>query len=104
MNQNLAVGFGVELVALLDKGRAKLLVVVDFAVEGENKGLVLVVNRLMTGVKVDNRQSAEAHVDRLVDIEALGIGSAVSDHRSHLFQHVLAVFKLACEAANSTHI
>ena len=61
VDEDLAVGVGVKFVTAFNKPVAKLLVIVDFTVKGENLGLVLVVDRLVSCVKVDNGKPAKAH-------------------------------------------
>ena len=104
VNQDLAVGVGVEPVTFGDKLLPELLIVIDLAVEGQNEGFVLIVNRLMTCVEVDDRQAAKAHRNSVVAEKAVGIGTAVSYYLGHFSDSFLAVVKLACKAADAAHI
>ena len=104
VNKHLAVGFGGEFMSLFNQFLTDSLVVVDLAVEGEHQGFILVVNRLMTCFKVDYRQAPKAHSYGVVGEKAVGIRSAVSNDLCHFADSFVAVFKLACKAANTTHI
>ncbi len=54
VDKHLAVGIGIEFMSFFDKSRSQLLVVINLAVKGKNQSLVLVIDRLMTCVKVNN--------------------------------------------------
>ena len=104
VHQHLAVGLGGEAVTTGDQLLAQLLVVVDLAVEGEDQGLVLVVDGLMSRLEVDDRQAAKAHGDGFVAVIAVGIGTAMGDDVRHALDDAVTVVKRACKAADTTHM
>ena len=79
--------FGIGAVAEGMPGGAELLtefvVVVDFAVEAQDKAVVFVVHGLRAVFQVDNGQAAEAEGDMTVGKESFGIGAAVGDGVGH---------------------
>jgi hypothetical protein len=86
-------GFGIALRAVLVTTRSHLLpelgVVVDFAVEDDPDGFVLIADWLVTGRKIDDAQPAHAKPNRPVDIEPIVIGPAVGHGGAH-FSHSLS--------------
>ena len=103
VNQHLAVGVGREVMTAADQVAAQILVVIDFTVEGEDKRFVLVVDRLMTCLQVNDGQPSETHIHGVVHEHTVGIRSAVGDDLRHSFQYVLTVFRLSGKAADTTH-
>src|SRR5205085_11922119 len=61
----------------------ELFVVVDLAVLDDDDGAVLVRDRLVAGVEVDDRQAAGGEPDRAVDEHSVRIGAAVRERRAH---------------------
>lgn len=66
MDQHLAVRFGDKGVSRLQQLPAKGRIIVDFPVEHQHQGLVLVIKRLLTGFQINDAQPAEAHGDAVV--------------------------------------
>jgi hypothetical protein len=73
-------------VSALPKLRAQLAVVVDLAVQDDVQAAVLVGDRLVAALDVDDRQAPAAETGRTPDVEALVVGTAVRDRRGHRAQ------------------
>ena len=104
VDQHLAVGFGRKRVTLCLQRLAQLLVVVDFTVECENHGLVLVEDRLVACIQVDDGQAPEAHANGVVGVKAVGVGTAMGDDLRHVTDDRFALFGLTGKAADTAHI
>ena len=106
VEDDLGVAVGCEAVPLGLEAGAEFLEVVDFAVEGDPDGLVLVGHGLPAAVKVDDAQAPLAEPDLAVDVDALSVRSAVGDVGTHSFQEDrldsgLLRINNACNAAHT---
>src|SRR6476661_1952294 len=83
MHDRFGVGRSVEKMS----GRLELVpelpVVVDFAVEHDPDGAILVMNRLMSGREVNDTQPPHAEPDALLDMHAFVVRSAMPNHLAH---------------------
>ena len=104
VEQHLAVRGGRELVSQTLELLFQLLIIIYFAVIGEYQITVLIVDRLVAVLEVDDGQSAKAHRDVVIHIYAVRIGTAVGDDLCHLLDDVFPLFQLTCKAANTAHI
>jgi hypothetical protein len=77
----------IELVTERDQLRAKFGVVVDLAVEDHPDGRVFVVNRLLAGGDVDNREAPHPQGHARHDEAPLVIRTAVTDCGAHRAEH-----------------
>ena len=99
------VGTGLELIAIAIFG-AQRLVVVDFTVDRQRMGFLLVIERLGAGVDVDDRQTFVGENRFIAGINAGPVRSAVA-HQAGKFQCLFTQF--ACVsfdiqyAKNRTH-
>ncbi len=84
VDECLGVGIGVELMTCVNKLLTKLLIVINFSVEKENKIFVLVVNRLSAAVKVDNGKTSESERNTVVYIVVCVIGTSVGNSVAHI--------------------
>ena len=81
--------------------------VIDLAVEDDPDILVLVGQRLMAALDVNDAQPPHGQADILFDEEAFVVGPAMRDPAVHAGQHVTLDVPVAIgkeDAADSTHI
>lgn len=83
VDDDFGVGAGFERMAALEEVFAKVPEVVDFAVEDNPDGAVLVGKRLVTAFEVDDREAAKAKADVRGDVEAGVIGAAMGNGIGH---------------------
>src|SRR6185436_16694958 len=62
---------------------ADFFVVVDLAVENDPGSAVLIGNRLLAGLEVDDRKAAHRHPDMVANVEAVLIRPAMADGIIH---------------------
>ena len=86
MKEDLGVGMGAEGVAQGDEPLAQGLVVVDFAVEGDDQVMVFVIDGLVSAFEVDDAQAAEAQGRVVIHMLPIGVGPAVGDLVGHRLQ------------------
>ena len=86
MEQHLGVAFGGEGVARGDQFVAQRLVIVDFAVEGDDQRTVLIVDRLLASAQIDDAQATMSQSHMLVDVVTLTVRTTVSDDIGHPLQ------------------
>ena len=77
-----------EYVTAFHEYHAQLLEIVDLAVENDHHAAVLIFHRLTAGGEVDDGKTAESErtgivVPFSIEIEALGIGTAMDDPIRH---------------------
>src|SRR5688572_32002859 len=85
----------------------ELLVVVDLAVVDDDDRAVLVVEGLLTGREIDDREPAVTERDTRLEMQAVAIGPAMGDRVVHLQRQ--AAVRLTLEsgvdnACNSAHL
>lgn len=85
MDDNFSVGAGFEDVATLQEVVAKFLEIVNFAIENDPDSRVLVGERLMATLEIDDGEAAETKTNIAGDIEAGVVGPAVEHGGSHGF-------------------
>jgi hypothetical protein len=71
---------------------AQLTVVVNLAVENDPGSAILIVNRLLPALQVDDRQAAHAKADRLIEIETIIVRSTMTDGGAHAAEQCLIDF------------
>ena len=87
VDDDFGVAAGVEDVAQRLQFRDEFLIVVDFAVEDDADALVFVVQRLLAGGQVDDRQAAVAEPDAGFDMQAAFVGAAMKLRFVHAVEH-----------------
>src|SRR5690606_28219862 len=106
VGDDLGVGTGAEVVTARFEITAQFGMVVDLAVEGDPDGVVLVGNRLVAALKVDDAQSAKTKAAGATDEAAVVVGTAMGDgllHRAHP-RRIGQPFRVEEEfAADATH-
>ena len=95
VEEDFGVGVGLENVAFFQQVLPQVPVVVNFAVEGQDFGAVLIQDGLAAAVQVDDGKTAEAHGDAIVHVVVGLVGAPVGDAVGHGANHGQAV---ACEA------
>ena len=104
MQEALGVGAAVELVALGLELGAKLLEVVDLAVEDDDDAAVLICHGLGAGLsQVEDRQAAEAEGDAAVDKLAAHVGTTMDDAVHHLGEHLGLVIRPTDKTDKTAH-
>ena len=83
VGEDLGVARAAEAMPLRDQLGAQLDVVVDLAVQRRPDGAVLVGDRLVAGLEVDDAQPARADPHARLDVEAVGVGAAVCERVGH---------------------
>ena len=86
MHDDFGVAARVEDVPERLQLRDQLLVVVDLAVEDDDDRAVLVVERLLAGREVDDRQAAMTEPDARLEVHALAVRPAVRLRVVHALQ------------------
>ena len=105
MQEALGVGSTVELIALGLELGAKLLEVVDLAVEDDNDAAVLIGHGLSAGLgQVEDRQAAEAQGNAALDKLAAHVGTAMDDAVHHLGEHLGLVIRPTDKTDKTAHI
>ena len=99
MREHLGVAVRAKPVAGALELAAQLLVVVDLAVLDDGDRAVLVRERLVARLEVDDREPARGEADVAVDERAVGVGAAVDERRAHLVQTA----RVADDPADSAH-
>ena len=90
VQQHLRVGICQEGVSLDLQILAKLTVIVDLTVKGDDPASVRCRHGLIAALKVDDRQTPESHRDPAVDILPRSVWSAVDDPVHHIGQNLPA--------------
>jgi hypothetical protein len=62
---------------------AQLAVVIDFAVENYPGGAVLVVNRLLSALKIDDGQPAHTQANRSIEVEPVVVRAPMTNGFAH---------------------
>ena len=83
MDQDLAVGAGLEARALGLQLGAQLAVVVDLAIADQPDRVVGIAQRLVAAAQVDDRQAAHRDAAGAVDVHAFVVGAAVAREVAH---------------------
>ena len=105
VQEALGVGAAVELIALGLELGAKLLEVVDLAVEDDNDAAVLIGHGLSAGLgQVEDRQAAEAEGNAAVDKLTAHVGTAMDDAVHHLGEHLGLVIRPTDKTDKTAHI
>ncbi len=106
MDDRFGVAVGVEGVSEFFELLAQLEIVVDLAVKNDPRRAILIVNRLLPALEIDDREAAHCQADGSVDIEAVFVRAAMPDRFIHAgqqrFVNRLAV--VSNESNDSTHI
>jgi hypothetical protein len=103
MQDDLGVKSGREAMALAQQLVAQFAIVVDLAVADDRPGVILVGDRLMAAIEIDDRQAALPEDRALADIAALVVGAAMPGGVQGATDRVAAVLTSADQAGNSTH-
>jgi len=107
VNDGFGVAAGTVLVAFRFQVFSQLGVVVDLAVENDPDIAILVGNRLMAALDVDDAQAAHGKADVFFDEEALIVGAAMRDAAVHTCEDVARNAPVAIskkDSADSAHI
>ncbi len=107
VHDHFGVALRVEHVPERFELRNELLVVVDLAVEYDDDRAVLVVERLLAGGDIDDREAAMREPHASVDVIALAIGPAMGLRSIHPREHCaidLARATAVEHSADATHI
>src|SRR5690606_41167826 len=86
VNDDLGLAPGAELVASSEEIVLDLLEVVDLAVVGDDDRVVLVVERLLTALEIDDREAPVAESHAGLEMEPVAVGTARRErsvHRTH---------------------
>ena len=105
MNQCLGIGVvGSEDMAARQQLPAQLGVIIDFAVEDDADGLVLVPHRLVTARRIQYGEAAMAKMHRMrrIDMEALAVRPAMGKRGGHGVESLHTAF--ADKPGQSTHL
>src|SRR5690606_9090229 len=86
VDDHLGVGAGAEGVALALQLLAQFEVVEDLAVEDGPDRPGAVVQRLLAGGRVDDRQSGVGQANAGGEVDSVGVGAAVAERRGHALQ------------------
>jgi hypothetical protein len=62
---------------------AEFPVVVDLAIENDPGSAILIVNRLLSALQIDDRQTAHSQSNCLIEVETVVVRSTVTDSRAH---------------------
>ena len=104
MQQRLGIGAAMENVAFSFKLAANLLEVIDFAIEGDDDGFLVVAHRLFSGLaQVKDGQTAKAQRHAIVDELIAHIRPAMDNAIHHCRKNLLLVFDIAGEADKTAH-
>src|SRR4051812_6927297 len=87
MDEHLGVAGRLERVARAAEALAELAEVVDLAIEDDDDAAVLVVDRLIAGVEVDDAQALDAKSDLVFQMDAARVRPTVLESRAHLHDH-----------------
>ena len=101
VDDDFGVAAGVEDVAQCLQFRDEFLVVVDFAVENDADALVFVVQRLLAGRKVDDREAPVAKPDAGFDMQTAFVRTAVELRFVHAVEHRTVDVALASGVENA---
>ena len=105
VQEALGVGAAMELIALGLELGAKLLEVVDLAVEDDDDAAVLVGHGLSASLgQVEDRQAAEAQGNAAVDKLTAHVGTAMDDAVHHLGEHLGLVIRPTDKTDKTAHI
>ena len=108
MHDHLGVRLRPEAVPASFQLGAELAVVVDLAVEDELDGAVLVPDRLVPRLEVDDRQAPEPEADAgsvvvLFDVDPVVVRPSMPDRRRHAAEDVTVYPLAADDAADPAH-
>ena len=102
VHEDLGVRARLEAVAEVFQAPAQRLVVVDLAVEDGHERAVLVGDRLMAALDVDDAQAAHAQPHVVVEVKALVVRASVAQHLGHAPHDALV--GPAHHAADAAHL
>src|ERR1700680_278070 len=86
MNDDFGVAPSRKVVPSCPQLLAQLDEVVDFAVQYNPDGTVLVAHRLLARCKIDDAQTPHAQANVRVQVDALVVGTAMKNRRAHIAQ------------------
>src|SRR5262249_51762236 len=84
VNDDLRVRLGGKAMSACEQRFAQLAVVVDLPVQDDDDRPVLVEDRLVAGIQVDDRQTLNAEADVAIDVDAARVRPSVLDDSAHL--------------------
>src|SRR5438132_1445611 len=97
---------GIESVTQSQQFLPKRGVVVDFAVEHNPDGAVLIVDGLVPAAEVYDAKAPHAQANTRLDHEALVVRPTMAHRVAHPAQHIFTYFTIGperCQATYSTH-
>ena len=107
MQNGLGIALSLEVITASNELLAKLLIVIDLAVEGDDDAAILVFHRLAAALKVDDGQTTETHGDVIVHEVALVVGTAMNDAVGHVLDNGLIGWRVVIysgKADESAHM
>src|SRR3989442_574832 len=106
MEDDFRVGGGRKTVSFLDQFPPEFLEIVNFTVEHDPNGPVLVAHRLGSCVQINDRKSAMPQPDRPGNILSFAVWPPVGDHVRHFLDQIsrnpllMIVIDFAADAAH----
>ena len=107
MDHGFGIAPGVELMAFGLQVLSKLREVVDLAIADYPDGLIFVVDGLVSGLQVNDREATDSQADGRGQIVAFVIWPPMAKHLGHSAEHFLAYGLVAIQgkiATDSTHL
>lgn len=103
MHEDLGIRSGVEPVAARDQRFAQFDVVEDFAVECDPDGFILVVDRLLPAVQVDDTEACMTQTRHGIAIVARAVRPAMTQHAYHRFEQRLIDVRTLAQVADACY-
>ena len=98
----LCIGLCIEISPASFQLRTKLFIIIDLAVVDDHIAPVTAVDRLITTVKIDDRQSSVAKGALIIQIEPFAVRSAMRYTVGHLLEHSLFRLIFSCHISCDT--
>jgi hypothetical protein len=83
MNNGLGIAIGIEGVPKILELLAEFLIVIDLAIENYPGGLILIVDRLLAALDINDRQTPHSQSNVPIDIETIIVWPTVLDGHAH---------------------
>jgi hypothetical protein len=88
VNDHLSIRSGTEPMAFIDQTLAQLPEIVDLSVQDDPDGLVFVVDRLLTRLKVDDAEPSHTHSEISIHEDSLIIRSTMPNTPAHPLERI----------------
>ena len=89
VDDHLRVAAGAEGVSACQQLALDLHEVEDLAVEGHDDSVVLVVERLLAALEVDDRQAPMTETDAGLEVKSVAVRASMAERRIHRLEHPL---------------